>query len=145
LKKLHFPLTVIFILSLSISFAQSGRIVKTDGAEITFRHLVGIMMKDTVYSASAETQRFFHVTYNGKDYDVYFDKLRSISFFQNDTAIIYKLETKTGLTKDIPINFVGIEYITDDPLSSGMMTACLPIISLSSGKQALNIRAIYFD
>ena len=103
------------------------------------------MKKDTVYTASTETQKFFHVTYNGKEYDVYFDRLRSISFGKNDTVFVYKLETKTGLTADIRINFVGIEYITDDPLSSGMVTACLPVIIATSGTKSLNIKAIYFD
>ncbi|MEI6456944.1 MAG: hypothetical protein WCO93_11700 [bacterium] len=145
MKRIHILLSVAFLLSVSVSFAQSGRIIKTDGAEITFRHLVGVMIKDTVYSPSVDLQKYFRVVYNGKQYDVYFDKLKTITFFSADTTFMYKLETKSGLSADLPLNFVGLEYITDDPLSSDMMRACLPVVTNNSSRKSLNIKAIYFD
>jgi len=77
-------------------------------------------------------------------FDLFFDKIKSISFSQKDTTVIYRIETKTGISQDFPLNFVGIEYITDDPFTAEMMRVCLPVVTFSSGAKVLNIKAINF-
>jgi hypothetical protein len=144
MKRIRIAIFAIIFFTAVQALAQQGQVVKTDGTKIPFRHLVGIMHKDTAYSEDMERKNFFTVDYNGKTYELLFEKLKSIAFFKQDTTFMYRLETKTGLSKDIPLNFVGIEYITDDPFTSDMMRVCLPVITNSAGTRILNIKEIDF-
>jgi len=141
---MRFTILVLIFLATVKVFGQQGEIVRSDGTKINFHHLVGIMEKDTTYSPKIDLKNYFRLDYKGKMVDLFFDKIKSISFFQKDTTFIYRIETKTGISQDYQLNFVGIEYISDDPFNAEMMRVCLPIVTFSSGARILNIKAINF-
>jgi len=108
------PLTLLFAIFLAFSvsiFAQKGKIVKMDGTSVSFNHLNGILLKDSIYPSNKELTKFFPVVYRTKKYELTFDKVRLVSLFLNDSDLMFKIISRSGLNASLPLNFTAVDVL----------------------------------
>ena len=137
-------LAIYFAFSVSI-FAQQGKIVKMDGTTVTFHHLNGILLKDSVYPSNKELTKYFPVVYKNKKYDLTFDKVRLVSFFQNDSDLMFKITSRSGLNVSLPLNFTAVDVLTIDSLSMTVVGLRLLMVDEKSRPKSFQIKEIQFE
>ncbi len=137
-------LVIFFAFAVSI-FAQQGKFVKTDGTTVTFHHLNGILLKDSVYPSNKELTKYFPVVYKNKQYELTFDKVRMVSFFQNDSDLMFKITSRSGLNVSLPLNFTAVDILTIDSLSMEVAIVRLLIVDEKSRPKSFLVKEIQFE
>ena len=142
----RFSLINVFVfLGFMIGFGQSGKVILVDGNVFTFKRLNGIVITDTVKKGKSDFITHFPTVFNGEVREIQFDKLKSITFTQNGSAINALGESKTNIQFPCSALIEEISLLIDDVLTNELIVRNFDIGNRHKGSKDPEISKIIFD